>query len=96
MISMASRIKAAPKNDTHRTIIVSSPVLTPLLPLPDPDPLIFSIFFSRSADKDGQIIYDNQARKWYLGDTEYSGSIDSKETLAVWWTVFETADGKDQ
>ena len=55
---------------------------------------IYNVHFG-SADKDGQIIYDNQARKWYLGDTEYSGSIDSKETLAVWWTVFEAADGKD-
>ena len=49
-----------------------------------------------SADQDGQIIYDNQARKWYLGDAEYSGSIDSEETLAIWWTVFDTADGNNQ
>ena len=46
-----------------------------------------------SADQDGQIIYDNQAGKWYLEDTEYSGSIDSKDTLAMWWTVFDIADG---
>ena len=49
-----------------------------------------------SADQDGQSIYDNQARKWYLGDAEYSGSIDSEETLAIWWTVFDTADGNNQ
>ena len=56
---------------------------------------IYNVHFG-SADKDGQIIYDNQARKWYLGDAEYSGSIDNKETLAMWWTVFDLADGNAQ
>ena len=56
---------------------------------------IYNVHF-RSADKDGQIIYDNQARKWYLGDAEYSGSIDSQETIAMWWTVFDIADGNIQ
>ena len=56
---------------------------------------IYNVHFD-SADKDGQIIYDNQARKWYLGDTEYSGSIDSQETIAMWWTVFDVADGNGQ
>ena len=56
---------------------------------------IYNVHF-RSADKDGQIIYDNQARKWYLGDAEYSGSIDSEETLAMWWTIFDVADGNVQ
>ena len=54
---------------------------------------IYNVHFG-SAGKDGQIIYDNQARKWYLGDAEYSGSIDSQETLAMWWTIFDIADGK--
>lgn len=53
---------------------------------------IYNVHFG-SADQDGQIIYDNQAGKWYLEDTEYSGSIDSKDTLAMWWTVFDIADG---
>jgi hypothetical protein len=53
---------------------------------------IYNVHFG-SADKDGQIIYDNQARKWYLGDTEYSGSIDSDESVAMWWTVFDIANG---
>jgi hypothetical protein len=53
---------------------------------------IYNVHFG-SADKDGQIKYDNQARKWYLGDTEYSGSIDSDETVAMWWTVFDIANG---
>jgi hypothetical protein len=44
---------------------------------------IYNVHFA-AADKDGQIIYDNQARKWYLGDTEYAGSIDSEQTLAIW------------
>ena len=56
---------------------------------------IYNVHFG-SADKDGQIIYDNQARKWYLGEAEYSGSIDSEETLAIWWTVFDIADGNIQ
>jgi hypothetical protein len=56
---------------------------------------IYNVHFG-SADKDGQIIYDNQARKWYLGDAEYSGSIDSEQTLAMWWTVFDAADGSNQ
>ena len=56
---------------------------------------VYNVHFG-SGDKDGQIIYDNQARKWYLGDAEYSGSIDSEETLAMWWTVFEVADGNNQ
>ena len=56
---------------------------------------VYNVHFG-SGDKDGQIIYDNQARKWYLGDAEYSGSIDSKETLAVWWTVFDVANGNVQ
>lgn len=56
---------------------------------------IYNVHFG-SADKDGQIIYDNQARKWYLGDAEYSGSIDSEETLAVWWTIFDIANGDVQ
>lgn len=56
---------------------------------------IYNVHFG-SADKDGQIIYDNQARKWYLGDAEYSGSIDSEQTLAMWWTVFDVADGSNQ
>ena len=56
---------------------------------------IYNVRFG-SDNQDGQIIYDNQARKWYLGDTEYSGSIDSEETLAVWWTVFDVADGNNQ
>ena len=56
---------------------------------------IYNVHFG-SADRDGQIIYDNQARKWYLGDAEYSGSIDSEETLAMWWTIFDIADGNDQ
>ena len=56
---------------------------------------IYNVHFG-SADKDGQIIYDNQARKWYLGDAEYSGSIDSDETLAMWWTIFDVADGNVQ
>ena len=56
---------------------------------------IYNVHF-RSADKGGQIIYDNQARKWYLGDAEYSGSIDSEETLATWWTIFDVADGNIQ
>ncbi len=55
----------------------------------------YNVYFG-SADKDGQIIYDNQARKWYVGDTEYSGSMDDEDTIAVWWTVFEHADGKEQ
>ena len=46
-----------------------------------------------SAGQDGQIIYDNRARKWYLGGAEYSGSIDDEETLAIWWTIFDIADG---
>ena len=56
---------------------------------------IYNVHFG-AADQDGQIIYDNQARKWYLGDTEYSGSIDSQETIAMWWTVFDVADGNGQ
>ncbi len=56
---------------------------------------VYNVHFG-SADKDGQIIYDNQARKWYLGDAEYSGSIDSDETLAMWWTIFDVADGNVQ
>ena len=56
---------------------------------------IYNVHFG-AADQDGQIIYDNQARKWYLGDAEYSGSIDSEDTLAMWWTVFDIADGNDQ
>ena len=56
---------------------------------------IYNVHFG-SPDQDGQIIYDNQARKWYLGDAEYSGSIDSEETLAMWWTVFDVADGNNQ
>ena len=56
---------------------------------------IYNVHFG-SDGKDGQIVYDNQARKWYLGDTEYSGSIDSQETLAMWWTVFDIADGNGQ
>lgn len=55
----------------------------------------YNVYFG-SSGQDGQIIYDNQARKWYLGDAEYSGSIDSEDTLAVWWTVFEVANGNDQ
>ena len=55
----------------------------------------YNVYFG-SADKDGQIIYDNRARKWYVGDTEYSGSMDDEDTIAVWWTVFEHADGKEQ
>lgn len=56
---------------------------------------IYNVHFG-SADRDGQIIYDNQARKWYLGDVEYSGSIDSEETLAIWWTIFDIANGDVQ
>lgn len=56
---------------------------------------IYNVHFG-SGDKDGQIIYDNQTRKWYLGDAEYSGSIDSEDTLAVWWTIFDIADGNIQ
>lgn len=56
---------------------------------------IYNVHFG-SADQDGQIIYDNQNRKWYLGEAEYSGSIDSTETIAVWWTVFDVADGNTQ
>ena len=56
---------------------------------------IYNVHFG-SGDQDGQIIYDNQARQWYLGDAEYSGSIDSEDTLAVWWTVFDIADGNIQ
>ena len=56
---------------------------------------IYNVHFG-AADQDGQIIYDNQARKWYLGDAEYSGSIDSEDTLAMWWTVFDIADGNIQ
>ena len=56
---------------------------------------IYNVHFG-AADQDGQIIYDNQARKWYLGDAEYSGSIDSQETIAMWWTVFDIADGNIQ
>ena len=32
---------------------------------------IYNVHFG-SADKDGQIIYDNQARKWYLGRISYN------------------------
>ena len=53
---------------------------------------IYNVNFG-SAGQDGQIVYDNRARQWYLGDAEYSGSIDDEETLAVWWTVFDIADG---
>ncbi len=56
---------------------------------------IYNVHFG-SGDKDGQIIYDNQTRKWYLGDAEYSGSIDSEETLAIWWTIFDIANGDVQ
>ncbi len=56
---------------------------------------IYNVHFG-SADKDGQIIYDNQARKWYLGETEYSGSLDSQDTIAMWWTIFDIADGNVQ
>ena len=56
---------------------------------------IYNVHFG-SGDKDGQIIYDNQTRKWYLGDAEYSGSINSEDTLAVWWTIFDIADGNIQ
>ena len=56
---------------------------------------IYNVHFG-AADKDGQIAYDNRARQWYLGDAEYSGSIDSSETLAVWWTVFDVANGDVQ
>lgn len=56
---------------------------------------IYNVHFG-TGDQDGQIIYDNQARKWYLGEAEYSGSIDSTETIAVWWTVFDVADGNIQ
>lgn len=56
---------------------------------------IYNVHFG-SGDKDGQIIYDNQTRKWYLGDAEYSGSIDSEDTLAVWWTIFDIANGDVQ
>lgn len=56
---------------------------------------IYNVHFG-SADRDGQIIYDNQARKCYLGDVEYSGSIDSEETLAIWWTIFDIANGDVQ
>lgn len=56
---------------------------------------IYNVHFE-SADKDGQIIYDNPARKWYLGETEYSGSLDSQETIAMWWTVFDVANGDAQ
>ena len=56
---------------------------------------IYNVHFG-SADKDGQIIYDNQARKWYLGNAEYSGSLDSEETIAMWWTIFDVADGDNQ
>ena len=56
---------------------------------------IYNVHFG-SADKDGQIIYDNKARQWYLGDTAYSGSLDSEETIAMWWTVFDVANGDGQ
>ena len=56
---------------------------------------IYNVHYGAS-DQDGQIIYDNQARKWYLGDTEYSGSLDSDETIAMWWTVFDIANGNNQ
>ena len=56
---------------------------------------IYNVHFG-SAGTDGKIVYDNQARKWYLGDAEYTGSIDSEETLAMWWTVFEIANGDNQ
>ena len=56
---------------------------------------IYNVHFG-AADKDGQIIYDNQARQWYLGDTAYSGSLDSEETIAMWWTVFDVANGDGQ
>ncbi len=53
---------------------------------------IYNVNFG-SAGQDGQIVYDNRARQWYLGDAKYSGSIDDEETLAVWWTAFDIADG---
>ena len=56
---------------------------------------IYNVYFG-SGDKDGQIVYYNQDRKWYLGEIEYSGSLDDEETLAVWWTVFDVADGNIQ
>ncbi len=59
------------------------------------DKSVYNVHFG-SAGRDGQIIYDNQARKWYLGDAEYSGSMDSEEVLAMWWTVFDVADGNVQ
>ena len=56
---------------------------------------IYNVHFG-AADKDGQIVYDNQNGKWYLDNAEYSGSLDSDQTLAIWWTIFDIADGNDQ
>jgi hypothetical protein len=56
---------------------------------------VYNVHFN-SADKDGQIIYDNQARKWYLNETEYSSSLDNEQTIAMWWTVLDVANGDAQ